>query len=352
VLGTINSIAILCVPVRSPRYAEPSDEVGSLCAIARREAAGEVTLFNPPPATPPATGGAQSCISPRGGVCGRALIGHLAPSAASIANPMKHGPAPTSQTASRPTPGGSSGGARQIAAHITLPTPGRSPPPAHTVSQASPLRKSHGLGRTVGTSLDAAARSMARGVSGVWLRAVSRLGLACRGTVYLLVGYLALRLALAAHEGTAAPASSGGGRAGGRRAGVGTCPAGLARRRPWRVRAYPAHRGGVPAVARGRHGRQVASAGGVVVGMFAVRGVLPEHRPAFGGNSGEADGAVGAAAGHRRDRGLAANGIGPAAPGPGRGRCRGSRGWRWGAGRSGSTSGSGSPQRICPGRWP
>jgi hypothetical protein len=51
---------------------------------------------------------------------------------------------------------------------------------------------------------------MARGASGVWLRGVSRLGLACRGTVYLLVGSLALRLALAAHEATAAPASSAG----------------------------------------------------------------------------------------------------------------------------------------------
>jgi hypothetical protein len=51
---------------------------------------------------------------------------------------------------------------------------------------------------------------MARGASGVWLRAVSRLGLACRGTVYLLVGYLALRLALDAHGRTGAPASSAG----------------------------------------------------------------------------------------------------------------------------------------------
>jgi hypothetical protein len=58
--------------------------------------------------------------------------------------------------------------------------------------------------------LDAAAQSMARGASGVWLRAVSRLGLLCRGTVYLLVGYLALRLALAAHGRTGAPASSAG----------------------------------------------------------------------------------------------------------------------------------------------
>jgi hypothetical protein len=44
----------------------------------------------------------------------------------------------------------------------------------------------------------------------VWLRAVSRLGLVCRGTVYLLVGYLALRLALATHGRTGAPASSAG----------------------------------------------------------------------------------------------------------------------------------------------
>jgi hypothetical protein len=46
---------------------------------------------------------------------------------------------------------------------------------------------------------------MARGASGVWLRAVSRLGLVCRGTVYLLVGYLALRLALAGSVGGRAP---------------------------------------------------------------------------------------------------------------------------------------------------
>jgi hypothetical protein len=59
-------------------------------------------------------------------------------------------------------------------------------------------------------SLDAAAAAMARGASGVWLRAVSRLGLACRGTVYLLVGYLALRLALAARGRAGAPASSAG----------------------------------------------------------------------------------------------------------------------------------------------
>jgi Domain of Unknown Function (DUF1206) len=65
-------------------------------------------------------------------------------------------------------------------------------------------------GRTAGTSLHAAALSMARGTSGVWLRAVCRLGLLCRGTVYLLVGYLALRLALAVHGRTGAPASSAG----------------------------------------------------------------------------------------------------------------------------------------------
>jgi hypothetical protein len=51
---------------------------------------------------------------------------------------------------------------------------------------------------------------MARGASGVWLRAGSRFGLACRGTVYLLVGYLAFRLALAAHGRKGEPASSAG----------------------------------------------------------------------------------------------------------------------------------------------
>jgi len=51
---------------------------------------------------------------------------------------------------------------------------------------------------------------MARGVPGVWLRAVCRLGLACRGMVYLLVGYLAFRLALAAHGRAGQPASSAG----------------------------------------------------------------------------------------------------------------------------------------------
>jgi hypothetical protein len=51
---------------------------------------------------------------------------------------------------------------------------------------------------------------MARGVTGVWLRAVCRLGLACRGAVYLLIGYLAFRLAIAAHGRAGQPASSAG----------------------------------------------------------------------------------------------------------------------------------------------
>ena len=62
----------------------------------------------------------------------------------------------------------------------------------------------------VGTQLDAAAATMAHGASGVWLRAVSRLGLTCRGVVYLLVGYLAIRLALATHGRKGSPASSAG----------------------------------------------------------------------------------------------------------------------------------------------
>ena len=66
------------------------------------------------------------------------------------------------------------------------------------------------LGQTTGTSLDAAALSLGRGASGAWLRAVCRLGLVCRASVYLLVGYLALRLALASHGREGAPASSAG----------------------------------------------------------------------------------------------------------------------------------------------
>jgi hypothetical protein len=65
-------------------------------------------------------------------------------------------------------------------------------------------------GRRPLTALDAAAASIARGASGVWLRAGSRLGLACRGTVYLLIGYLAFRLALAGHGRAGEPASSAG----------------------------------------------------------------------------------------------------------------------------------------------
>jgi Domain of Unknown Function (DUF1206) len=63
---------------------------------------------------------------------------------------------------------------------------------------------------TAGSAMDAAAASMARGASGIWLRAGSRLGLTCRGTVYLLVGYLAFRLALASHRRAGEPASSAG----------------------------------------------------------------------------------------------------------------------------------------------
>ena len=59
------------------------------------------------------------------------------------------------------------------------------------------VKDSQAQRRTARTALDVAAASMARGASGIWLRAGSRLGLACRGTVYLLVGYLAFRLALA-----------------------------------------------------------------------------------------------------------------------------------------------------------
>jgi len=85
------------------------------------------------------------------------------------------------------------------------------PGPRILVSEATePVEDSQGQGRTARTALDAAAAWLARGASGFWLRAGSRFGLACRGTVYLLVGYLAFRLALASHERAGAPASGAG----------------------------------------------------------------------------------------------------------------------------------------------
>jgi Domain of Unknown Function (DUF1206) len=75
------------------------------------------------------------------------------------------------------------------------------------VEANGPVNDSRERGRT---ALDAAAASIARGASGVWLRAGSRLGLACRGTVYLVVGYLAFRLAVAGHGRAGEPASSAG----------------------------------------------------------------------------------------------------------------------------------------------
>jgi hypothetical protein len=107
---------------------------------------------------------------------------------------------------------------------------------------------------------------------------------------------------------------------------MGARPAGLARGRARRVRAHPAYRGGVPADSRDRLDGPVAAARRVLVGMPAVRGVLPEHRPACGAGSAGADGAVRAAAGHRRYRGAAANWLGPRAPGPGGDPRRGRRG--------------------------
>ncbi len=56
----------------------------------------------------------------------------------------------------------------------------------------------------------AAADAIATGKSGHWLRAVSRFGLVARGVVYLLVGYLSLRLALDARGRSDQPASAAG----------------------------------------------------------------------------------------------------------------------------------------------
>ncbi len=60
------------------------------------------------------------------------------------------------------------------------------------------------------TSLAAAAEAIAAGTTGRWLRAVSQFGLVSRAVVYLLVGYLTVRLALVAHGRSAEPASGTG----------------------------------------------------------------------------------------------------------------------------------------------
>ena len=156
------------------------------------------------------------------------------------------------------------------------------PAPAHTVSEASPLRKFHGPGRD--------SRNVARGcctISGagrvgcVAARGVPAWpGLPRHGLPSRRLPRPAPRARHARAQGRAR--EQRGCRAGGHRACLGTCLAGLARRWPRRVRAHPAHRGRVPAVTRGKRDRQVASACGVVVGMLAVLGLLPEHRPASG----------------------------------------------------------------------
>ena len=63
---------------------------------------------------------------------------------------------------------------------------------------------------TASAAPTAAAQAIAAGTTGRWLRAVSRAGLVSRAAVYLLVGYLTLRLVLAAHGHTAEPASATG----------------------------------------------------------------------------------------------------------------------------------------------
>jgi hypothetical protein len=55
-----------------------------------------------------------------------------------------------------------------------------------------------------------AADAIGTGLTGQWLRTVSRFGLVARGVVYLLVGYLSLRLALDAHGRSDEPASATG----------------------------------------------------------------------------------------------------------------------------------------------
>lgn len=67
-----------------------------------------------------------------------------------------------------------------------------------------------GRQETPSVGLTAAGETIAAGRTGRWLRGVSQFGLVSRAVVYLLVGYLALRLALAVHGRSAEPVSGAG----------------------------------------------------------------------------------------------------------------------------------------------
>ena len=218
-------------------------------------------------------------------------------------------------------------------------------------SEAS-VEEHHGRGRTAGTSLDAAAH--------LWRRARPVCGCArCPGWVWSAAARSTSSSATLpsvsrspAHGRTGAPASAAGA-----------------------VQAAAAHAWGrvtlvllvaglgayaltqlieavFRPVTRGKRDRQVASACGVVVGVFAVLGLLPEHRLASGGDS---------SARRQRSRSSDRTLTSPRScceqDGAG---CSWSwlaclpwrPAWRWVVGRFGSTSGSGSPQSTCPGRWP
>lgn len=77
-------------------------------------------------------------------------------------------------------------------------------------AEARRMRDPTGRHDTSSTGPTAAAQAIAAGTTGRWLRAVSQFGLVSRAAVYLLVGYLTLRLALDAHGRTAEPASGTG----------------------------------------------------------------------------------------------------------------------------------------------
>ncbi len=89
------------------------------------------------------------------------------------------------------------------------------------------------------TGLTVAEEAIAAGTVGRWLRAVSKFGLVCRAAVYLLVGYLTLRLAFAAGGRTVEPASGTGALQEAALAPLGSSVAAAARRRLCGVRADP-----------------------------------------------------------------------------------------------------------------
>ena len=209
----------------------------------------------------------------RGWSLGRVPIGQLAPWPPRLWTSRRRGPAPSGQTASRAHAGWLiwRRAADRSAYHLHLPL-GRSPAPAHTCERGESVEEIPSA--RPGSRNVAGCCCTISGAGRVWCVAARGVaagpGLPRHG---LPSGRLPGPAPRARHPRAQRRAGEQRGcRAGGHRACLGACLAGLARRRARRLRAHPAHRGRVPARPCHRHDGQVAPACGLIVGMLAVFG--------------------------------------------------------------------------------